>query len=407
MLIGRTFSVIRFAASGLLLSAINLSFFVQLAIQVAIQFPAEVSANVEQLKDYSIHQHYRSARALGMGGAFTAVADDYSSLFYNPAGLARLKEAEINLGLSGELDVKFFDLLKDIETASKNGSVAAMLELLESNYGNHYSARVPTVNAIWARPNWAFAFIPFDLNLELEVRQLAAATLSVIATQDSTLAYGRGWDVKWFPDHHISMGITGKAIYRGYFNRAFLATDLVLDSDLLRPEDATEGLTVDFDWGMLWTPKVGDESWLRLAKPTVGFNVRNVLDYGFKTNLHLLHAQSTQPSRLGRRLDVGTVVELPDWWIWKTRGMFDIRDIGHENWSVRKGLHVGVEFLWKVASWWQGGWRAGVNQGYFTAGFTGEVGLFKLDLVTTAEEVGTSDTPKANRRYMAKLSLDW
>ena len=34
--------------------------------------------------------HY-GVRPLGMGNAFVAVADDFNSLFYNPAGLARLK----------------------------------------------------------------------------------------------------------------------------------------------------------------------------------------------------------------------------------------------------------------------------------------------------------------------------
>jgi hypothetical protein len=34
------------------------------------------------------------ARAVGMGGAFTGVADDYSALYYNPAGLGQLKTLE-------------------------------------------------------------------------------------------------------------------------------------------------------------------------------------------------------------------------------------------------------------------------------------------------------------------------
>ena len=37
------------------------------------------------------------ARALGMGGAFTAVADDPSAAFWNPAGLASLENRELLL----------------------------------------------------------------------------------------------------------------------------------------------------------------------------------------------------------------------------------------------------------------------------------------------------------------------
>ncbi|HCV42035.1 MAG TPA: hypothetical protein DGH68_01020 [Bacteroidetes bacterium] len=39
-------------------------------------------------------------RALGMGGAFTGVANDYSALYWNPAGLAQLEYGEFSFGLS-------------------------------------------------------------------------------------------------------------------------------------------------------------------------------------------------------------------------------------------------------------------------------------------------------------------
>lgn len=39
-------------------------------------------------------------RALGLGGAFTGVADDPSAVFYNPAGLAQLTESSISASLS-------------------------------------------------------------------------------------------------------------------------------------------------------------------------------------------------------------------------------------------------------------------------------------------------------------------
>ena len=40
------------------------------------------------------------ARALGLGTAFTGVANDYSAVYWNPAGLGQIGRNEVSLGLS-------------------------------------------------------------------------------------------------------------------------------------------------------------------------------------------------------------------------------------------------------------------------------------------------------------------
>jgi hypothetical protein len=47
---------------------------------------------------------YLSGRALGMGDAFVALSDDYSGIYYNPAGLARLN-SPLDAGVSLKFDV--------------------------------------------------------------------------------------------------------------------------------------------------------------------------------------------------------------------------------------------------------------------------------------------------------------
>ena len=49
--------------------------------------------------NFGIHQDYVSTRAFGNGNAFSAVADDHSALFYNPAALARRTEGNIHMFL--------------------------------------------------------------------------------------------------------------------------------------------------------------------------------------------------------------------------------------------------------------------------------------------------------------------
>jgi hypothetical protein len=374
-------------------------------------FTDRANATSGAAPDYSLYQPYVSFRALGMGNAFCALADDESAIFYNPAGLARLPESNFNMGIGAILDSKAQKFESDIKGVSGTGSskIDQYSTLLQENYGNHYSIRAPIVDVMWAKKNWGFAFIPFDLNIEMEIHQLAGAALDVVATQDSTIAIAHAWDLGWFgPQNQVSFGLTAKGIYRGYFNDQLLASDLALDSTIVRPQDAQEGMTADLDTGLLWTPHISKDSWWRYSKPTLGITGHNLIDEGFFSNYHLISPQSaSNPPHLGREVDVGSKFDLPDWWVFRTRMMADIRDIGNQNWAFSKGYHLGAEFLWKIRSWWQGGWRVGINQGYFTAGFTGRAGIFNLDLVTYAEEVGTTNATKADRRYAAKASLDW
>lgn len=364
--------------------------------------------------DFTIHQHYLHTRALGMGNAFVAVADDHAAMFYNPAGLARLQDWQMNFELRGMIDKDILGLADDIDGASKgNNNLAEINRILSENYGKHFSSRVPTLGWHWVWPRWGVAVIPVDLNLDMEIHQTAGPAAQVIATQDSTIALSYARSPKWFRHHKVSWGVTTKAIYRAYFNRSLNAIDFPFEPDFVKLEDAAEGFTVDADLGMLFTPDTksgGFWGWspFRVLRPTFGLTVRNIADYGFTSDFNLYTKNgSPKPPRLERRLDLGSMWELPDWWIFKSRFAFDVRDIGHSQWTVRKGLHAGVEFNWKLFGWWQGGWRAGLNQGYLTAGFTGKLGVFQLDLATYGEEVGSSETKKESRRYMVKASLDF
>ena len=188
-----------------------------------------------------------------------------------------------------------------------------------------------------------------------------------------------------------------------------------LDSDIVREDDLREGFTVDLDLGVMYTPKFGTTSkfwqWVSRREPTVSAVVRNALDYGFGTNFNLINDNSGEPSKLERRFDVGASFKLPDWWVWSSTLAVDFRDIGHSQYTFEKGFHLGAEFSWKVASWFKGAWRVGLQQAfdlaYWTAGFTGQFAIFRLDLATYAEEMGASTAPNESRRYMLKMSVDW
>jgi hypothetical protein len=367
----------------------------------------------------SIHHHYQSPRALGMGNAFIATADDYSALFYNPAGLARRDTGQINLALEfggGIETTNFFKDFSDVDKSFEPGATdsakfQAYATFLQKYYGKPLGFRIKPMEAIWVRPNWAVGLIPMDFSFEGQIHNQAAPTLDIRVFADTTLAYGYGDNIRGLLPGKLSWGTTLKFINRAYINREINSLDLAADPKAVRKEDARDGYTLDFDLGALYSPPIPDEGLLsvfKFAKPTFGAVVRNVLDYGFGSSFKLINKEKVEaPEKLHRVLDVGAKFEYPELWIFGGRGEVNFRDIMHPNFNTRRSFHLGFEFDWTMASWWQGSYRIGVNQGYPTLGASALLFFFNLDLVTYGEDIGTFSTPKENRVYMAKLNMDW
>lgn len=71
---------------------LSLFFFISVLSSVAQTTDDAVRITADQLGF--------GARALGMGGAYTGVADDYSAVYWNPAGLAQMRKMEFWMGIS-------------------------------------------------------------------------------------------------------------------------------------------------------------------------------------------------------------------------------------------------------------------------------------------------------------------
>lgn len=365
----------------------------------------------------TIHHHYQAPRALGMGDAFVAVANDYSALFYNPAGLARREGGQFNASMgvgAGTGIMDFFKEYGDIESSNKTEEQkqVAYLELIQRHYGDVFSARLNLMEGIWVRPNWGIGLVPMDLSIELSMHQQVGPTLNATVYADTTLGIGYGADIPSFDYGRLSWGVTGKFVNRGFFSKSISAIDLASSDEIVKKSDLQEGYTIDADVGALWTPEIPDEGFwsvIRLARPTFGAVVRNVAEMGFGQSLKLLNkeAPTGAPEKLYRVVDLGSRWEYPELWIFGGRGVLDIRDLNHPDFTWKKGLHLGFEFDWTVTSWWKGNYRVGLNQGFWTAGLSAELGIFNLDLVSYAEDVGSRNTPIENRVYAVKMNLDF
>ncbi|MCB0368419.1 MAG: hypothetical protein KDD45_03020 [Bdellovibrionales bacterium] len=366
---------------------------------------------------YGIHHQYISPRALGMGDAFVAVANDYTALYYNPAGLAFRDEGELNLSFGLGASSNFKSFADEVSTASSTqGSETdkqnAMFGVIQKQYGKTFSARVVAPNGVYVGKGWGIGFIPADLSVELTPNQPVSVNATVYL--DTTLSFGWADTIKDIDNAKVAWGITGKVVNRGFFSKSIDAIELVADSNLVQSSDLKEGYFLDADIGMLYRPHIDDDgsllSFLRLARPTFGAVVRNVIDSDAIGSLKLFNKDATsdnKPEKLTRVLDIGSRWEYPSVWIFGGRGTLDIKDIMHPAFNLRKGLHVGFEFDWSMYSWWKGQYRVGLSQGYLTAGLSALFTWFNLDLVTYADDVGTYNTPKENRVYAVQFNMNF
>ncbi len=366
---------------------------------------------------HTIHNHYVSPRALSMGNAFVAIADDYNSLLYNPAGMARREEGEMNLYIDFHLANNFLSFAKEVQDASNSGTTEkeqqdAVVKVIESVYGNAYGGRLSLPNAIWVRPGWGVGIIPMDATLEAVMHRNFGPTVNTTVYADSTVAVGFAESEEdFFLPGEFSWGITGKFVNRAYFSKGINFIELAADPNFVKSSDLKEGYTVDADLGILWSPYIPEDGFfsiLNYTKPTFGIVMRNALETGFGSSLKLINKETVgAPEKMYRVIDIGTRWEYPSLWIFGGRGAMDFKNIMHPAWTFKKGLHLGFEFDWTMFSWWRGQYRVGLNQGYLTAGLSAMFAIFNLDLLTYAEDIGTANNPVENRNYEVRMSLNF
>ena len=346
-------------------------------------------------------------RPLAMGNAYVAVADDYNALFYNPAGLARLKDWDGELlNPSIEVSANTVQFLKDAQklVAGSAGSVTAVLDLLESNTGKtqHFAL---DLSPHLVFPGWGFG-LGIDLSTTLAFHRDISADVDFGPRIIAPLAFATN-----LLENRLSIGLTLKAVARGGVNREFSINDIDVftskdestnNGDNTTPEKKVEisdffegGIGFGTDFGILFTP-------VKLMEPTLGISITDVGGTSYEEFDIGGEALGAPAARLP---SVNTGVSLVPFQGDNTflRASVDAHAINQpihysKKWNL--GLEWGYGSIIKV--------QTGLHQGELSAGFDFNVLFFSCRFATYTEQLGAiagQDDDLSDRRYILQIKF--
>ena len=213
-------------------------------------YPASVFAKSGPWTHYGV-------RPLAMGNAYVAVADDFNSLFYNPAGLARLDAWDgefLNPRVAISKDTLSFvnDAMKLSGGASN--STDQVFELIENNTGkNHYMSVALT-------PHLIFQNFGFGIGTDVAANMVFHRHVSVDIDVGPRVVFPIAFALNFLEDR-LSLGYGIKLRVRGGVNHSFSIEDV----EALRKGSSSEsksqienyvkgGYGIGHDFGLLFTP---------------------------------------------------------------------------------------------------------------------------------------------------------
>ncbi|MBU1153888.1 conjugal transfer protein TraF [bacterium] len=332
-----------------------------------------------------------SLRPMGMGNAFTAVADDYNAIYFNPAGIASLDRFDIDVPLNLMISQDTANLLTEMSTisnnleASEDGSkitpqfkeaVDKLLKLTDDTLGGRADLSVG-----WVLPNVKLGGTYFGLGLgayaqlgtKVYIQPVGLPIQKPFNILNDELIVQTGCDYvvsgslammvpfKEFSGNS-SLGVTIKALNRVYLDNE---KEPIVFSSLLR-----EDLNVE---------KYFDLSKAK-SKSGVGLDLGWMYEYNKMIRLGLMVKDISNSLKVDPNLRIGIAVKpMQSFALGKKIPPVDATfalDLDNLNNKVRKDkkfldkLHLGTEL--KLAPFKNRALvlslRAGNNQGYLTLG---------------------------------------
>ncbi len=328
---------------------------------------------------------------MGMGNAYTAVANDEDSVFYNPAGLAQIRRMRFNF-INPKLEASKDDYssVQDIGDAAEQFDASAVSKLFGKNiYAN--GSMFPNI----AFPHFLLGFI-YQGEFHLQARNKAMPRVETRYLLDRGLVGGFAFELRGLSRRHfLRLGTSVKWITRRGFDTTIplaklMAADKSYFKSLLKGPASGVGLNVGLQYdipialtddliiGSAWQD-VGDTDFASRVNGDGPPKIRNNLSAGLGW-IHRFSKKSTAMQNI--------------------KVTAEARHLTEENRDPRLKAHLGMEldldsiFL-----------RFGMNDLAYTAGVGLDMWLIRVAAATYAVETQTLAGMDKERRFALQLEF--
>lgn len=324
----------------------------------------------------------RSTKALGMGDAYYAMGEDQYTMFYNPAGLARIDNSRwsiisLQLGANNNLmDNKnaYSDTDWDDEA-----EVADFLRDIIGDYQNFNGTFFPA----YYRKNFSLGVFA-----SAQVTGIARNKMFPELDTDAVIDYGIiGGISRSFMSDRLDVGVSVILMNRSSLSETYSVADIASDEfDEIIEDDLEDGTGLLANIGVIYNITPKNTSNLR-----VGAAVNNI-----------------GTTDMGDAEDLETTVNLsvaysPTFGSISTDFVADFRDIlmaNDQDSDIPKRVNLGAQATWKALAV-----RTGLHQGYFTMGLGLDLRYVTLDYAYYQEEMGAYSGQLEDERHVLTLSL--
>lgn len=334
-------------------------------------------------------EHIRqSVRALGMGGAFVAVANDEFALYYNPAGLQSVQQTIFEVVTAGATSN---ENLLDLMEADTSDTTATFGDLVGENVYAEMNVGALSITA----PGWGYSIFG-NLLFNSVINNPSVPYFEVKAYVQYGMVGGFAVD---FMDELLDIGLAMKSVTRTGTTKTVHLYDLLDDefSDNLE-DDFKDTNAIAYDLGVTY-------HFVQIANVEIkaAYVVRNIGDMDFGP-----------AGYIPMTMDIGTSAETEIAGLDFILAMdyVDLTNKLTEHRSYLRNLKIGAEVgCFKRSNGHHAlSVRAGLNAGhYLSTGFSVNIpGLpIKIDYAAWSEEIGYLAGKIEDRRQSMHISINF